>query len=278
MQIPLQSTDAACDLSTLQRSCLQRLEAARAAMQAANDRVDGYDGNNPDKHQTQLRNARREVAEAEEACKACGALAQTPYEALARKLNALYPDARSGAIVHFEAQHFQRVWVAGERSRSGKSVREWEGHWRKLDADDPKVLRLSNPDYRSEQEILDDVIRSAWPFEVAGGGLRLKAKLGEPALSDVVAGKSNTGYDKGRPQLRTQLRATVVMTPDALLLMQKNKTKRTDHLFDSDDGKTSPVRRELYLGQDASGLHVFVVKTGRAQTSLTLDRREVFQT
>jgi hypothetical protein len=108
---------------------LDDLEKARERLRGWEDRFDRYTGNNPNKYQTDIKAARREVRLIEDALKADDALPLTEQERLAKVLDAAFPDAESKQIVEHGGRRFQRHFWPIEKSRSGKTVTEWGRGW-----------------------------------------------------------------------------------------------------------------------------------------------------
>ncbi|MBO9426961.1 hypothetical protein J7444_19660 [Labrenzia sp. R4_1] len=108
---------------------LEDLKAAKDKQRYCEDRIDRYDGNNPNKYQAYLKAARREVSLLEEALKLSGALEQSETEKLWAQLDEAFPKARSKQVVTFEGQAYRRIFWPEERSRSGKTVTRWGRGW-----------------------------------------------------------------------------------------------------------------------------------------------------
>ena len=108
------------------------LEKAREALRAWEDRFDRYTGNNPNKYQSDIKAARREVRMLEDALKADGAIPLNEKEQLERELDAAFPDAKSKQIVEHGGRRFQRRFWPVEKSRSGKTVTKWGRGWTEI--------------------------------------------------------------------------------------------------------------------------------------------------
>ncbi len=108
------------------------LENARATLQVSEDRFDRYSGNNPNKYQSDIKTARRNVRVIEDALKAQGVLPLTERENLEKELDAAYPDAKSKQIVEYNGRRFQRQFWPVEKSRSGKTVTDWGSGWTEI--------------------------------------------------------------------------------------------------------------------------------------------------
>jgi len=111
---------------------LDDLEAAKTALQAAVARQDAYDGNNPNKYATPVREARETVASLTRALKASGILSRTAHEGLETRLDAAFPDARHKDRVAFEGGHYERWWTPATRSLSGQPM-TWDSGWTPVD-------------------------------------------------------------------------------------------------------------------------------------------------
>ena len=78
---------------------VEDLEFAQAQLREWSDRFDRYDGNNPDKYQSEIRNAQAKVREIECELKKTGLLQMTDKEKLNAALEAAFPDARHRQVV-----------------------------------------------------------------------------------------------------------------------------------------------------------------------------------
>jgi len=105
------------------------LEEATKLLREWQDKFDRYSGNNPNKYQANIRAARRRVRLIENALKASGQLALSEDEALEKELDRMFPNAKSKEVVEYKGQKFQRNFWPLEKSRSGKSVVEWNRSW-----------------------------------------------------------------------------------------------------------------------------------------------------
>ena len=110
------------------------LEAARAELVAIQAKFDRYTGNNPDKYQTELRDAAARIRTLESDLKASGQIQLSPQEMLDAELDRLYPKARSKDIVEHEGQRYQLRFFPLSKSRTGKTVNEWGHTWAALGA------------------------------------------------------------------------------------------------------------------------------------------------
>ena len=98
------------------------------ALQAAIARKDAYDGNNPNKYATPVREAREQVASLTRSLKASGVLARTDHEKLEARLDVAFPDAGHKDRVTFEGERYERWWSPATRSLSGQTM-TWDKGW-----------------------------------------------------------------------------------------------------------------------------------------------------
>lgn len=110
-------------------SMLDQYEDAKAKLAAIQTRWANYDGNNPEKFRSALREAREQLAAVELELKKGGHIEMTEAERLPAALDKAFPNARSKEIVTFEGTRFQRRFYPATRSNSGKSVRTWDKGW-----------------------------------------------------------------------------------------------------------------------------------------------------
>ena len=115
---------------------LEEHKAAKATLQAVQERWENYTGINPDKYRSELREARECLATIEAELKHHGLLPQTDAEHLHAALDRAFPDARTKEIVTFEGVRYQRRFYPATRSNSGKTVRSWERTWERLPGGD----------------------------------------------------------------------------------------------------------------------------------------------
>lgn len=108
---------------------LDDLQAAKAALESAERRLENYDGNNPNKYRSSVTDARVKVREIEADLKARGVLARSESEGLAHRIDQAYPNADSGRIIEFEGKRYKRRYTPRGRSLSGKTVYGYDGSW-----------------------------------------------------------------------------------------------------------------------------------------------------
>ena len=107
---------------------MRDLDEARAAHAGIEERWANYTGNNPDKYEADRKTARRRVRAIERALKDNGTLPLTEQEALARKIDAMFPNAESKQVVEYQGKRYQRRFFPLEKSSSGE-VTEWGNEW-----------------------------------------------------------------------------------------------------------------------------------------------------
>lgn len=110
---------------------LEDLDAAKAELARWNARWENYSGNNPDKFQTDIRNARDEVERLTEALKAVGVLTYSEQELRDQQLDELAPGSRKDDIVTYEGVTYRRRFTPARKSRSG-AVMSWHGFWERV--------------------------------------------------------------------------------------------------------------------------------------------------
>lgn len=107
---------------------LEDYEEAKAEHRRWVERWDNYTGNNPEKYQTDIRNAATRMREIEQHLKDAGLLEWTEKEKLERELDRLFPNAQSKEVVEHNGKKYQRRYWP-EKSRSGKTVKGWSKSW-----------------------------------------------------------------------------------------------------------------------------------------------------
>ena len=108
---------------------LEDLDKAMSELARWQKKWDDYSGNNPDKYQADIKAARRKIREIERSLKGAGVLPKTAQEMLEDELDQAFPDATSNSIVEYKGKKYQRKFHPVERSRSRKTVTEWERSW-----------------------------------------------------------------------------------------------------------------------------------------------------
>ena len=111
---------------------LEEYKAAKARLEAVQERWENYTGNNPENYRIELREARERLAAIEAELKHRELLPQTNTERLHAALDRAFPDARSREVITFEGVRYQRRFYPATRSNSGKTVRSWERTWERL--------------------------------------------------------------------------------------------------------------------------------------------------
>jgi hypothetical protein len=104
-------------------------EKAKAELHRWHEQWDSYTGNNPEKYQTDIRDASRKVREIEQYLKDAGILERTKREQLEIELDRIFPNARTREIVEYNGKKYRRQFWPLEKSRSGKTVKEWDKSW-----------------------------------------------------------------------------------------------------------------------------------------------------
>jgi len=111
---------------------LKDLEEAKAELQVLSNRWENYNGNNPNKYQSQIQAARRKVDEIQEFLSLAelnsGLRSPTIDEALRR----LYPNATNRSEVMYEGKRYRIRYAPAEKSRSRKTVVRWISWWEEI--------------------------------------------------------------------------------------------------------------------------------------------------
>ncbi len=108
---------------------LEDLRLAQAHLDHLDERRVNSRGNNPNSFDASIKEASRKVRTITAQLKKNGVLALTEYELLEQKLDVAFPKAKSREIVEFEGQTYQLRFFPLEKSRSGKTVKEWGRCW-----------------------------------------------------------------------------------------------------------------------------------------------------
>ena len=108
---------------------LEDYENAKAELARWNERGNNYTGNNPDKYQADIKAAARKVREIEQFLKDAGVLELTEKEHLEKELDRAFPNAQSKEVVEYNGKRYRRRFFPLEKSRSGKTVKEWAKSW-----------------------------------------------------------------------------------------------------------------------------------------------------
>ncbi|CAE6770282.1 conserved hypothetical protein [Nitrospira defluvii] len=103
------------------------MEKARAELREWDDRFERYDGNNPDKYQSQIRSACRRVRNIEDELKRTGVIPLTEYEQLCAALDKAFPTARSKQIVEYQGKCYKKRYLPLDTSRPGKTLYRGQG-------------------------------------------------------------------------------------------------------------------------------------------------------
>jgi hypothetical protein len=108
---------------------LADLTTAKANLDAAVRRHDGYDGNNPNKHRAGLADALADLHRIEEYLKTVGLLPRSVEEQLWAELDEHFPNAQSRDVVEFRGNRYRRRFSPVSKSLSGKTVKAWDRSW-----------------------------------------------------------------------------------------------------------------------------------------------------
>ena len=111
---------------------LEDLDAARRDLAQLCERFDNYSGNNPNKYQSDIKAARRQVRDVESQLKASGILPLSAKERLDAELDRAFPSAKSKQVVEYQGRNYQRRFWPVEHSNSRKTVTEWGKGWVEL--------------------------------------------------------------------------------------------------------------------------------------------------
>ena len=111
---------------------LDDLKKAKEKLDFWNKKWDNYSGNNPNKYQSDIKSARREIDTITNNLKTTGIIELTEQEKLEKKLDVEFPNAKSKEIIEFNGQKYQRRFFPLEMSRSRKTVNSLGKSWEKL--------------------------------------------------------------------------------------------------------------------------------------------------
>ena len=92
-----------------------------------------YSGNNPDKYTAGIRSLVRQRDAIADELKRQGLLPEEEEEALTRRLDEVFPNARNRQVVEFEGARYRKRFRPAGHSRSGKTVTDWEHWWEPVD-------------------------------------------------------------------------------------------------------------------------------------------------
>ena len=104
------------------------LEAAKVVLASAEDRLDRYSGNNPNKHRSACELAFANVQMIEAYLKQIGAIPLSDTEILERELDRLFPNVANKEIVEHDGKRYQRKFAPTRRVHSG-GVAAWRRYW-----------------------------------------------------------------------------------------------------------------------------------------------------
>lgn len=105
---------------------------AKAKPASMNHRWENYSGNNPNKFDAELGDARAELHRIEQHLKQAGLLPRTELESRDAHLDEAFPDAQSRQVVAWQGKRYMRRFSSVATSRSGKTVKAWHRYWQEL--------------------------------------------------------------------------------------------------------------------------------------------------
>lgn len=108
---------------------IEDLDSAEKELNRWNEAFANDRSNNPNKYEAQIRDAGIEVRKIRDYLKAQGEIEKTEAEKLCEELDALFPNAKSKAIVSHNDKRYQISYYPLVRSRSRKTVKEWGRRW-----------------------------------------------------------------------------------------------------------------------------------------------------
>lgn len=88
--------------------------------------------NNPNKYQAQRRKAGDLVRRITKSLKEQGLIEKNEIELINDELDKIHPNAKSKTIVNHNGKKYQIRYFPTVKSRSGKTVKEWEHSWDEL--------------------------------------------------------------------------------------------------------------------------------------------------
>ncbi|APC11832.1 MULTISPECIES: hypothetical protein [Providencia] len=112
---------------------LNELKLAIDELKKIEERNSNYSGNNPNKYDASIRDARIKVRILDAKAKSEGLIELNNSEKLNRILDEKYPNAKSKKIVEYEGAKYIKRYFPVVKSRSRKTVREWGSSWNRLD-------------------------------------------------------------------------------------------------------------------------------------------------
>jgi hypothetical protein len=104
-------------------------EKARVELHRWQELWGNYSGNNPNKYQTDIRDAGRRVREIEQYLKDAGIFERNESEQLEIELDRMFPNAQKREVVEYNGKKYRREFWPLEKSRSGKTVKAWGKSW-----------------------------------------------------------------------------------------------------------------------------------------------------
>lgn len=252
-----------------EKSLLEKLREAREKLALANGRWENYDGNNPNKYQTDIADARAEVHRLESLCKQQGLIELSEEEALWARIDAVYPEASSRQIVEFEGACYQRRFSPVSTSRSGKTVKGWRASWVRLEEDSEAVKAFRAPPLSAEEIARNEALAAAWPFPAPAGGMTLRLEVGAPAVEVAVAQKT-IDFLRGHAVRRSHLKATVWATEEAVSRILSSAAAQAGAPKPTGTRRSAKAdeKPSLWLGVNDAGESVYLRKKGAGHSGL----------
>lgn len=252
-----------------EKSLLEKLHEAREKLALANGRWENYDGNNPNKYQAEIADARAEVHTLESLCKQQGLIELSEEEVLWSRIDAAYPYASSRQVVEFEGVCYQRRFSPVSTSRSGKTVKAWRASWVRLAEDSDAVKAFRAPPLSEEEIARNKALAAAWPFSEPAGGMTLRLEVGVPAIEAAVVQKT-IDFQRGHTVKRSHLKATVWATEEAVSRFLATTAAQADAPKPTGTRRSikSDEKPSLWLGVNEAGESVYLRKKGAGHSGL----------
>lgn len=99
------------------------LKSALAELTRELERKYNYSGNNPNKHESAIKAARRKVDIIESFLKSNGTIPLTEQERLNNELDRAYPNTPHNKEVEYQGQKYKSLYTCAERTRSRRPKR-----------------------------------------------------------------------------------------------------------------------------------------------------------
>lgn len=262
-------TDNQTAPASTEEPLLEKLHEAREQLALANRRWENYDGNNPNKYQASIADARAEVHRLETLCKEQGLIELSEEEVLWARIDVAFPDAPSRQIVEFEGVCYQRRFSPVSTSRSGKTVKGWRASWVRLEEDSEAVKAFRAPPLSEEEISRNKALVAAWPFSEPAGGMTLRLEVGTPAIEAAVAQKT-IDFQRGHAVKRSHLKATVWATEEAVSRILSAAAAQGDAPRRTGTRRSTKAHEKpsLWLGVNEAGESVYLRKKGAGHSGL----------